>query len=162
MVCDAPKKGFMGVDCTDVSKPWSVLKRDSFDDCHVCFSDGASDLMASRARATWTVFRARCDELTDFAPHALVKLRFQVTDANTEHLWFTVAGATEATVDATLIHEPWADIGLRKGDRRVHDLACLSDWAIITPVGQVTPRTMTCARVLRERKDEVLALLRQR
>jgi len=41
-----------------------------------------------------------------------------------------------------------------------HEIALLSDWLIMTPFGSITPRSMSPARELRARKDEVREQLR--
>ena len=63
-------------------------------------------------------------------------------------------------LDGTLVNRP-IDVDLREGTRGRHPLDLLTDWTIITPIGQVTPRSQLVARRLREHGDEVLAAMRR-
>ena len=130
-------------------------------DLQILFSDASSELMARRARATWEVFRRAHDELRGLELPALVKLRYESTGGAVEHLWFDVAGCRDDGVDATLINDPWNDIGFANGDRRWHDLERLSDWTILTPAGPISPRSTRTLRLVREHREELEAALRQ-
>jgi hypothetical protein len=130
------------------------------DDMPTQFSKSASELMARRAVATWEVFqRARVD-LEALELPALVKLHYGDPEGNVEHLWFEVHETRDDVVDATLINEPFNDIGMQCGERRTHELSRLSDWNVLSPVGQVTPRSTRLLRVLRENREEIALLIR--
>lgn len=126
------------------------------------FSRSASDLMAARARATVGVFAGLVEELADMPAAPLVKLGCPVRgEEGAEHLWFEAHGVRGDRVDATLVNQPYGDVGHTLGERAEHALDLLSDWAISTPVGQISPRTLAPARLLRERREEILELVRQ-
>ncbi len=160
VVCDPPGRRCFGL-LAGRLRPWSFLQTTLEEDLPLLFSDEATLLMARRARATWQVLRSLREELAEFGFPCLVKLRFELGNGEGEHLWFEVAGAGESTVDATLMNEPWNDIGIACGDRREHSLDRLTDWSIMTPAGQITPRSLTPARMVREHKDEILELMKQ-
>ncbi len=132
------------------------------DDLPILFSDGASELMARRARATWPVLCRAREELAGLPLPALAKLRYETPDGQAEHLWFEVEGCTEDSVDATLVNEPWGEIGLKQGDRRVHDLERLSDWMMLTPAGSISPRSTRLLRFVREHRSEFERALAER
>ena len=60
-----------------------------------------------------------------------------------EHLWFEVHGITGDQIDATLTNRPFRVPGLTAGERRVHDIARLTDWTTRaqTPAGQASEFT---------------------
>lgn len=158
IVCDPPRKRFLGL-FEAPPAPWSVLSLPSFDGLLITFSDEATELMSARARSTWDLFCALREEFAELDLPILVKLRYEAERA--EHLWFKVESVTDTHVGAILINEPFGDLGMTEGDRRDHSIDRLSDWTIITPLGQITPRSLDVARSLREQKDEIARLLRE-
>lgn len=72
----------------------------------------------------------RNDKSTSF----LVKLGYNETDNDEpEHLWFDVHNFTnDGYFDATLINEPYKDLGMHEGDRGMHNIDRLTDWIIYT------------------------------
>ena len=76
------------------------------------------------------------DENTSF----LVKLGYGETEENPndlEHLWFDVHDFTnDGYFDATLINEPYKDLGMHEGDRGMHSIERLTDWAVYTEDAQ--------------------------
>lgn len=65
----------------------------------------------------------------------LVKLGYNdnESDKDLEHLWFEVHDFTkEGYFDATLLNEPYKDLGIHEGDRRMHSMKNLTDWQIYT------------------------------
>jgi hypothetical protein len=160
VACDPPQRRFFGL-LAGTLRPWSFLKTSFEEDLPLLFSDEATELMARRARATWQVLRGLREEFAELQFPCLAKLRFDLENGGGEHLWFEVAGTGESTVDATLVNEPWNDIGIACGDRREHGLDRLTDWSIMTPAGQITPRSMTPARMVREHKDQILEIMKQ-
>jgi len=160
VVCDPSRRRCFGLLAGALS-PWSFLKTSMEEDLPLLFSDDATLLMARRARATWQVLRGLREEFAELQFPCLVKLRFDLKSGEGEHLWFEVADTGENTVDATLVNEPWNDIGIACGDRREHSLDRLTDWSIMTPAGQITPRSLTPARMVREHKDEILEIMKK-
>jgi hypothetical protein len=161
IVCDPPSRrlfGLFGSRC----RPWSAFNLPSLEGAPVYFTTLASDLMGARARATLSVFCRLREEFADLELPALVKLRYERrADGQVEHLWFVEHESTADRIEATLINDPFGDVGLRKGERRVHSTDRLSDWSIMTPVGTITPRDLMNARALRENKDEIAAVLKK-
>ena len=76
------------------------------------------------------------DEKTSF----LVKLGYGETEENPndlEHLWFDVHDFTnDGYFDATLINEPYKDLGMHEGDRGMHSIERLTDWTIYSENAQ--------------------------
>ena len=94
---------------------------------------------------------------------ALVKLRYEDTASGSgEHLWFEVHDTREDSLDATLINQPFGEIGIAQGERGTHELERLSDWSILSPLGMVTPRSTRLLRALREHREELIEALRRR
>ena len=65
----------------------------------------------------------------------LVKLAYNDNKSNKdlEHLWFEVHDFTkEGYFDATLLNEPYKDLGIHEGDRGIHSMENLTDWQIYT------------------------------
>ena len=86
----------------------------------------------------------------------LVKLAYEVDDGDAtdrEHLWFEVHRILDGRVDATLANEPFRIAAMKAGQRAEYDLDRLTDWAILSPEGQMSPRNFSAARRLRENYD---------
>jgi hypothetical protein len=49
----------------------------------------------------------------------------------------------------------------KKGHRAWHDLALMTDWAILSPLGAITPRHTVAARQIRGDRDRFRQLLRE-
>jgi hypothetical protein len=117
------------------------------------FSTAATALMAERARHTLAVFGRLREEFASLDLPAVAKLGYEVEGGNAderEHLWFEVHNVAADTIDATLVNRPFRVPGLTVGERREHDQARLTDWTIMSPEGQMTPRNLSAARRLRE------------
>lgn len=149
---------------TKTPRPSRFLSTINTDRHMVSFTTSASELMAERARNTLPVFRALMAEMTEFEFPGLVKLGFRVdggAENDKEHMWFQVHALEGASIDATLVNRPFKVARLKEGDRGKHPVDLLSDWTVVTPAGQVTPRSMTAARLVRERKDELRAMMKR-
>lgn len=76
----------------------------------------------------------------------LVKLGYGETEENSndlEHLWFDVHNFTnDGYFDATLINEPYKDIGMHEGDRGRHSIERLTDWEIYTEENNYNSRNI--------------------
>lgn len=128
------------------------------------FSTEATDLTAERARGTVVRLGPLVAEIERFKIPALVKLGYPIDNApedEREHMWFRVHGVGAKTVDATLINQPFNIARMKEGQRDTHPLDLLTDWMIITPFGQITPRNSMPLRLLRTHQDELLEALRQ-
>jgi hypothetical protein len=120
------------------------------------FSTAATALMAERARHTLAVFGRLREEFASLDLPAVAKLGYEVEGGNAderEHLWFEVHNVAADTIDATLVNRPFRVPGLTVGERREHDRARLTDWTIMSPEGQMTPRNLSAARRLRETRS---------
>jgi uncharacterized protein YegJ (DUF2314 family) len=127
----------------------------------VVFSDNATQLMAERARESLSLLGPLREEFLDLQCTALVKMRYPVDDGSgNEHLWFEVHGIGRDTIDATLINEPFGIAKLKAGNRAQRPVEFLSDWSVMTPIGQITPRSLELARQLREVRPMVEHALR--
>jgi len=117
------------------------------------FSTAATTLMSERARQTLGVFRDLQEEFASLDLPKVVKLAYEVEGGgpdNREHLWFEVHHISNDKVEATLVNTPHRVAGLTAGQRGEHDLERLTDWAIMSPEGPMTPRNISAARRLRE------------
>lgn len=145
--------------------PSRVLSKGLPENCMLPFSSTASRLMSERARGTYPVFRRIWEELTasGLPMPALAKVGY-VTDNggpdDKEHLWFEVKGFTDSALDAELVNQPYGVARLKQGDRGMHAVEQLSDWVIMTPLGQITPRNAAPARTLRSLPPKALDELR--
>lgn len=132
-------------------------------DLAIHFSKNATDLMARRARQTLPVLHALMDEFASLELPVLAKIGYP-TDSGAgggaEHLWFSVHAINSDTLDATLENQPFDIAGMKMGERGTHPVAQLTDWAIMSPAGQINPRSLKSARLIRERWDDVVELVR--
>jgi hypothetical protein len=161
VLCDPPK-GLWGR-IFGRPTPSTVLSGPAPDDITLPFSTAASDLMADRARATYLPFRQLAGEFAEFDFPVIAKLAYQVDDGgpdDREHLWFTVNELGDDRIDATLVSTPLDIARLKQGHRAWHDLSRLSDWAILSPLGMITPRYTVPARQIRANRDKFRQLLR--
>jgi uncharacterized protein YegJ (DUF2314 family) len=122
----------------------------------VNFTKAASALMAERAVRTIGVFRGLREEFASLRLPTIVKLGYEVEGGDTsdrEHLWFEVHEIRGDTVDATLANAPHHVPSLTLGQRGEFGLDRLTDWAILSPEGPMTPRNVSAARRLRVTRD---------
>jgi hypothetical protein len=118
----------------------------------VNFSTAATELMAVRAAQTLGVFSSVKEEFGSLELPALVKLGFEIdggSPTEREHLWFEVHRVLGDRVDATLTNAPHRVSSLSAGQRGEFGLDRLTDWTILSPEGQMTPRNVSAARRLR-------------
>jgi hypothetical protein len=126
------------------------------------FSKAATELTAERAAQTMSVLRHLRAEFESLDLPALVKLGYETDDGgpgSRENLWFEVHNIGEASVDATLVNAPHHVPSLQRGQRGEFDLGRLTDWAIMSPTGQMTPRNISAARRLREDRPKWQAVI---
>lgn len=95
-------------------------------------------------------------EFAEFEVVTIAKLGYPTRDGGKEHLWFEVHGFGDDTLDATLANRPFT-VDLREGERAERPTDLLTDWMLMTPAGNVTPRSLSAARKLREHADEIRA-----
>ena len=117
------------------------------------FSHTATELMEARARCTYARMRALAEEFAKFEFPLLAKIAYEIDGGgpdDCEHLWFTVQAFHDDHLEATLANEPHHISRMKAGDRGTHALERMTDWAIMTPAGIITPRDEVPARRLRE------------
>jgi hypothetical protein len=127
------------------------------------FSTAAMNLMAERARATYLQFRQLAGEFAEFEFPVVAKLGFRRDGGgpdDREHLWFEVNELGDDRLDGTLASKPLGVERLRKGQRGWHKLDLLTDWAIGTPLGMITPRCTVPARQIRADRERFRQLMR--
>ena len=156
VLCEPVGRRLFGLGRRDRPEPLRFARRPPPDQFVILFPDATTALMADRAAATANVLRAMTEEFAEFEPVPLVKLGYATRDGGREHLWFSVHGFADGTVDATLENRPFG-VDLRPGERADRPLELLSDWLLMTPAGPITPRSFIAARRLRERADEIRA-----
>jgi uncharacterized protein YegJ (DUF2314 family) len=119
------------------------------------FSHHASALMAQRALATVNLFREFREEFADLHVPCIVKLGIRTDRAkkentkDAEHMWFDVHSVKSDKLEGTLLNEPRDVQALRQGHRGWFDLSHLSDWKIMTPLGEIDPRNVHPAMRIR-------------
>lgn len=167
IVCDPAPGGLLSRLVRGAAPRAARFLRGPFpDELLIHFSTAATELMAKRARQMLPVFRALSAELAEFEFPALAKLGYRIDggeEGASEHLWFQVHGFDGEALDATLLNAPFRIACLQEGQRGSHPLELLSDWAILTPLGSVTPRDTRTLRFIREnraRLREVVAAAR--
>jgi hypothetical protein len=162
--CDPASSGFVGRFFGGKNlRPSSLLSRGMVEGKHLIrFSDLATDLTSARARDSLSLLEPLRGEFEDMKCMAVAKIGYPTDSGNggREHLWFEVHGVAGSDIDGTLLNEPFDITGMKAGERRRHSIELLSDWAIVTPIGQLTPRTLEIARKLREHRPEILKALR--
>ena len=144
--------------------PSRMLSRDLPDNPMFGFSTPASDLMAERARGTYSVLRSLHQEFAEFEFPVVVKIGFRTdggTENDKEHMWFEVHELRDDSIDCTCVNSPYHVSSLHEGDRGVHPVEMLSDWVIVTPAGHITPRSSNIARIIRSRADEMRQFLQE-
>ena len=136
--------------------PSRFLSRLSTDGMVVPFSTTVTTLMADRARRTFALFRDLKEEFASLNLPAVVKLGYPVDGGgpeDREHLWFEVHRIAGDKLEATLANTPHRVSGLKAGQRGEHGLDRLTDWVIMSPEGQMSPRNISAARRLRQTRS---------
>ena len=144
--------------------PSRALSQGVSDEVTVPFSTLASNLMAERAKGTYLQFRQLAGEFAEFDFPVIVKLGYRVDGGGAderEHLWFAVNHLHDDRIDATLESTPVGVSKLKRGQRGWHMLDLLTDWAILTPLGMITPRYTVPARQIRANRDQFRQLMRE-
>jgi hypothetical protein len=125
-------------------------------------SPAASELSEARAKHTYPLFRKLAEELKEFELPVLAKIGYEVDDASDgerEYMWFEVHELFDDAVDATLGNEPFHVARMKAGERGVHKIDALNDWAIFTPIGTINPRNTQPAREIRAHPVEFAAAM---
>lgn len=157
VVCDPTRPRWLGL-FEAAPRPSRFFTGPIPEEILVSFSRSATDLMATRARATYSVLRGLVAELEGLPLRASVKSGYVVDGGRPdecEHLWFEVHECHDHAIDATLLNEPFGIARMRAGQRATLDPGLITDWLILTPFGQVTPRSMTPMRELRTHRGEL-------
>ncbi|GMU80571.1 MAG: hypothetical protein AMXMBFR47_04420 [Planctomycetota bacterium] len=159
VLCE-PSSGFLGLGSR--VQPSKRLSGDDLEGGLIWFSDGATELMERRARATYPLLRKIAADLAEFEFPTIVKLGYEVDGSSgREHLWFSVHGLDDDAIDATLENSPFNIARLKMGDRGRHPVERLSDWMIMTPAGSITPHHVSPHRLINDRRDELRKLMRE-
>lgn len=158
MVCRPRPRGLRAL-FAGPPRPSDVFSRPQLpDDTPLCFSDSATELSAERARLSIPLLRSLLVEFADLRVEPIAKL-FLGRGASREHMWFRVHGWGDTDVDVELLSTPFGDLGIQPGDRRRLGLETMTDWALMTPAGMITPRALNLARTLRQHRAEIRAHL---
>lgn len=144
--------------------PSHLLSQPAPDDMTVPFSTPASSLMAERALGTYLQLQQLAGEFAEFEFPIIVKLGYRIDSGGPderEHLWFQVHELGDVRIDATLESTPFSISRMKKNQRAWHLMELLTDWAILTPLGTITPRHTVPARQIRGSRDQFRELLQQ-
>ena len=113
--------------------------------------------MADRARRTYDLFRSLVGEFAGRGFKPLVKLAHRVDrgdPADLEHLWFEVADLRADGVTAAPAKDAEHVAALRHGLPVFTPVEQLTDWAIRSPFGTMTPRDLRSARAARSGDEQ--------
>lgn len=157
VVCDKPKRGLFGLGAPKV-EPCTWIRESLPNELVLDFSTAASNLMAERARNTYSVLQYAAQEVAEFQFPALVKLGYVVDGGGAddkEHLWFEVHETHDDRIDCTLVNQPFNISRMSPGQRADHPVERLSDWAVMTPMGRITPRDVMPLRVIRNNRERL-------
>ncbi len=160
VLCEPGGRKVLGFGRGDRPEPLRFARRPPPGQFVMYVPTSMTELMAERARATLGVLRAMAAEFAEFQVVTIAKLGYPTGDGGKEHLWFEVHGFGDDTLDATLANRPFA-VDLREGERADRPIELLTDWMLMTPAGNVTPRSMSAARRLREHADEIRASIQE-
>ncbi len=109
------------------------------------FSSFETSLMQQAARETVGYFTGLFNthkNSEDF--RFIVKLGYTADegteDEGQEHLWFDIKDIDEEKMlfDAILLNKPYGDVGMKEGERGMHDFIRLTDWQISSKTGNYT------------------------
>ncbi len=143
-------------------EPSRALQRELPEQGIMHFSEKATEAMAVRARGTLGVLQGFMHEFREFELPTIAKMGYKTDRGQgSEHLWFTLHGVTDAGLDATLDSQPFDIKSLKPGQREVRPVDRLTDWAIMTPVGMITPRDFTYAHAMRAMGPMLLEILKK-
>lgn len=159
VVCD-PSKGLLGRSVRASRR----LMAGTDDRTMIHFSTAATDLMADRARKTLNIFKALKEEFAELGLPTIAKIGYPTDSGgedSREHMWFEVHDVSDEGIDATLASSPFDIAAMKTGDRGLHSVDRLTDWAIMSPAGQINPRDTTPARKIRENYDEIAEIVKQ-
>lgn len=164
ILCDAARSGWWArLRGRDRARPCAFFQQTPPDEVLLHFSSTSTALMATRAKQTIPVLKAIREEFAEFPFPTLVKLGLTTDNGSDhEHLWFEVHDIGADTVDATLVNQPFAIASLKPGQRGTHALELLSDWTVMTPAGNITPRETRTVRDLRAHKDQLREALKEK
>lgn len=124
------------------------------------FSKAATDHMAERARATLGLLGTLRQELAEFKLPTIAKIGYPTDHGDgQEHLWFEVHNVSDRGIEATLASAPHDIARMKPGERGTHPTERLTDWAIMSPLGKITPHNRTALRRIREDRERLLAMM---
>jgi len=158
VMCEPVGRKILGFGRGDRPEPLRFARQPPPDQFVVFFTNAMTTLISERAKATLDILRSLMAEFAEFEVVAIVKLGYPTPDDGREHLWFTAHGIGAETIDATLENKPFV-ADLRPGERAERPIELLTDWMLMTPVGSITPRSMSAARSLRENAAEIRTLI---
>jgi hypothetical protein len=146
----------------DALKPSKFLSGGFDEEGMFRLSAAASELSEARAKNTYPLFRKLAGELKEFELPLLAKIGYPVDNAEDdehEYLWFEVHEFFDHAVDATLGNEPFHVARIKAGQRGMHTIEKMNDWAIFTPIGTINPRNTRPAREIRAHPAEFRAAM---
>jgi hypothetical protein len=162
VMCEAGKPGFLSrLMGRGTIRPSRMVTQDFPDGMLINYSASAGALTADRAQKTLKVFAAWNEEFAEFSPTCIAKLRFDTSGGGSELPWFEVHGVKSEKIDATCINDPYHIEGLAKGDRAEHPAERLTDWIVMLPFANLTPRSMSAARIMRSKREQLREIMRE-
>ncbi len=128
------------------------------------FDDEAAAITSARAQATVGVLQGLMEEFDEYPVVATARLLFPMLNSSASELIpCRIHAIHEDTIDCTLTGQP-TGLPIREGLRSTFSLNRLADWTILSPEGDITPRSSLGARRLRElspqARHEMIALKR--
>lgn len=140
--------------------PSTFLSEADTDSIVIHFSAAATEAMSQRARATVPMLSSLMNEMAEFKLPVLAKIGYKQDGSDQgEHMWFSVHGIEGDSLDATLESSPFQIERMKRGDRGLHAIDRLTEWAIISPFGRISPDSLGPLRRIREDKDSFRAMM---
>lgn len=145
-VHDNPSGALVAVDKNGNYRTLDYYKKELTDNPVFLLSGFETEIMRDAAFEKFEYFlellnKNKGDDKISF----LVKLGYNNNKSNKdlEHLWFEVHDFTkEGYFDATLLNEPYKDLGMHEGDRGMHSVENLTYWQIHTDKEMYNPENI--------------------
>ncbi|MBW3670856.1 MAG: DUF4026 domain-containing protein, partial [Acidobacteria bacterium] len=165
VLCE-PRKGLWARLFGDTIEPSRWLRRPIDENMIIGYSSNATNLMAERARGSYSLCRRYAEEFGELEVKVVYKIGVPVDSSsaeedNREHLWFEPTDLGEETIRGVLLNQPWHIADLVPGETYTYGLESLSDWTIFTPAGRITPSEGVAVRLLRDNRDAILEAIRE-
>lgn len=163
VLCDPATTGFFSRFAW-AARPASFLMAEVPEGTILNLSTASTQLRAQRARETYPAIATMIAALAPLPYQAVVKLGYETDSGQPhghEHMWFEVSEFHPDSVEAELLNQPFDIASMNQGDRGRHSVERLTDWSIMTPLGNLSPSSTHVLRSFEERRQDILEALAQ-